>query len=160
MALMDESDSHDRETTDRQPRFGGARVLVVDDDGAMRELVSHRLTKDGFSVHEAVSGRDLLGLLGRITADRWPLDDVDLILIDNRMPGMSGLQAIRALRAAHWDTPAILMTAFPDETVKKEAQTLGVPVLPKPFPLDLLTNAIVVVLLSERMTPESTGAAS
>ncbi|HSO35653.1 MAG TPA: response regulator, partial [Labilithrix sp.] len=103
---------------------------------------------NGFSVHEAVSGSELLSVLRSVTADSWPLDGVDLIVLDNRMPGMTGLEAIRNLRAAHWETPAILMTAFPDAAVKREAQRLGVPVLPKPFSLDLLSSAVLVVLLS------------
>ncbi|CAN5806885.1 hypothetical protein BH11MYX4_BH11MYX4_00910 [soil metagenome] len=149
MALMVEADSHDSNTDEHPPRaVEGARILVVDDDRAMRDIVSRRLTRNGFSVHEAVSGAELLSVLRSVTADSWPLDGVDLIVLDNRMPGMTGLEAIRNLRADHWETPAILMTAFPDAAVKREAQRLGVPVLPKPFSLDLLSSAVLVVLLS------------
>lgn len=126
----------------------GARILVVDDDPEMRDVVCRRLAKNGFAVHEAVSGAELLSMLRTIEVDHAPLDGVDLIVLDNRMPGMTGLEAVRRLRAEHWNTPAILMTAFPDSALKWEAQMLGVPVLPKPFSLDLLVSAVLVVLLS------------
>ena len=137
------------EITEPGTQAAGARVLVVDDDGSMRELVTRRLASEGYDVHEAVSGGELLRVLQSISVDCWPLDGVDLIVLDNRMPGITGLEAIRRLRAAHWETPAILMTAFPEAGVKSEAAILGVPILPKPFSLDLLTSTILLSLLSK-----------
>ena len=126
----------------------GARIVVVDDDGDMRDLVTTRLASEGYDVRDAVSGGDLLRVIQSIAIDHWPLDGVDLIVVDNRMPGMSGLEAIRRLRAAHWETPAILMTAFPEAEVKREAANLRVPLISKPFSLDLLASAILLSLPS------------
>jgi CheY-like chemotaxis protein len=154
---MDDNDSVDNETLDdarhdvaesrTEPR--GARILVADDDEGLRELVTMRLTAEGYDVVDAVSAPDLLRVLETISTDRWPLDGVDLIILDNRMPGMTGLEAIRRLRAARWETPAILITAFPEPPVRREAATLGVLVLTKPFPFDLLTNSILMKLRSK-----------
>jgi len=127
----------------RRPR---ARVVVADDDGDMRELVTLHLTAEGYDVHAAVSGADLLSILESIRVDLWPLDGVDLIVVDNRMPEMTGLEAIRRLRAARWDKPAILMTAFPAPAIQREAARLGVPVLSKPFSLDLVSSAVSLSL--------------
>jgi CheY-like chemotaxis protein len=134
--------------TETKPRPERACVLVVDDDSDMRELVTSRLTSEGYDVREAASGSELLRAVQSMRLDRWPLDAVDLIVLDNRMPGMTGLDAVRKLRGAHWETPAILMTAFPDADVKREAAALGVTLLPKPFSLELLSIAITLGLLS------------
>jgi CheY-like chemotaxis protein len=129
-------------------RSAGACVLVVDDDREMREMVATRLTSEGYDVHEAASGAELLRSVQSLSLDRWPLDAVDLIVLDNRMPEMTGLQAIRRLRASHWETPAILMTAFPEPDVKREAAALGITMLAKPFSFDLLSIAVTLGLLS------------
>jgi two-component system, response regulator, stage 0 sporulation protein F len=135
----------------------GARILVVDDDEALRERVTMRLTAEGYDVVDAVSASDLRRVLEAISTDRRPLDGVDLIVLDNRMTGMTGVEAIRQLMAARWETPAILITAFPEPPVKREAAMLGVLVLTKPFSLDLLTNSIVMNLLSK---PDATASHS
>lgn len=135
----------------------GARVLVVDDDPSMRALVATHLSSAGYDVHEASSGLGLLQAVEAIALDRFPLDGVDLIVLDQRMPGIFGLDAIRRLRAAHWETPAILMTAFPDAELKREAAALHVLVLPKPFSLALLSSAVLLSLLSKPERGETHG---
>jgi two-component system response regulator (stage 0 sporulation protein F) len=148
--------SLDWEVEEEDPQDGdcaaGARVLVVDDDGAMRQLVMAALGSEGFEVNEAISGSDLAGVLNSIITDARPSDGVDLIILDLRMPGMTGLEIIRKLRAACWGTPAILMTAFPDPDVVAEATRLGVPVLAKPFALDVLTRTAISLLLAQGTT--------
>ena len=136
----------DEEDTQPGVRPRGARVLVVDDDEAMRELVASALDSEGFEVNEAHSGTDLMRTLESIMVDAWPSDGVDLLVLDLRMPGMSGLEIVRKLRAADWTTPAILMTAFADRDVIAEAARLGVPVLSKPFALEALTRVAVSML--------------
>jgi len=132
-----------------QPSVGvpKARVLVADDDADMRELVTERLVSSGYYVREAESGSDVVRLMESIGVDR-KLDAVDILVIDNRMPGITGLEAIRRLRARDWQRPAILMTAFPEDDVKREAALLGVPILPKPFSPELLTTAVLLSLLA------------
>ena len=145
---MNDADDTWDDITEPRLRPEGARILVVDDDGEMRELVSMRLASDGYQVHEAVSGIDLLHVVESIAVDHFPLDGIDLIVLDNLMPGLTGLDAIRRLRAAHLETPMILMTAFPEPEVRREAAALGVSVLPKPFSLELLTSAVLLNLLA------------
>jgi CheY-like chemotaxis protein len=124
-----------------------ARILVVDDDQEMRELIMLRLSSKGYVVHEAVSGADLLRVAGSIRADQWPLDGVDLIVVDNRMPGITGIEAIRRLRADRWDVPVILITAFPGPDVTAQARTLRMRLLPKPFSLDSLADEVLLSLV-------------
>lgn len=131
----------------RVPREQGARVLVADDDGAMRGMVVSTLLDDGYEVASADSGDEVLSLLHKIALDAWPADGVDLVIVDNRMPGRTGLDVVRNLRAAHWATPVILMTAFSDPDVVAEAKQLHVPLLAKPFTPQALSHAALSALL-------------
>ncbi len=133
----------------------GARIIVADDDRDLRESIASRLAAEGYDVRDALSGIELLGLLSSISLDRWPLDGIDLIVIDQRMPGMTGLETVRRLRAAHWETPALLMTAFPDREVLRDAASLRVSILEKPFSLERLTTVVLLNLLKRLEHPEA-----
>ena len=80
------------------------RILVVDDEPAQREMVSGFLKKQAFDVVEAETGAKALDLFRQ--------DSIDLILTDQKMPHMSGLELLQAVRAINPETPVILMTAF------------------------------------------------
>ena len=125
----------------------GARVLVVADDEDMQRLVTSELVREGYEVDEAFSGADLFRILESIAVDAWPLDGVDLIVLDLHMPAMTGLEIVRKLRAAHWQTPAILMTASAEPEVLAEAARLGVSVLPAPFALETLAHTAGALLV-------------
>jgi two-component system, response regulator, stage 0 sporulation protein F len=125
----------------------GAHVLVVDDDPDMRALLASRLDRAGCIAHEAASGIEARDLL----ASHGPVDRVDLLLIDLRMPGSSGIQVLRALRAAHKLPPAILMTAFAEPEVHAEALALGIHILDKPFAFDALRRVATALILSNRV---------
>lgn len=148
--MTQHADDSWEDITQPEHLFEGARVIVVDDDDGMRDLVTAILESEGYRVQEAVSGDALMQRLSSIDADPSPLDGVDLVLLDNRMPGITGLEAIRRLRAHHARPPMLLMTAFPETRVKLEAAALGVPILPKPFTVEQLTTAIVVSLLRSK----------
>jgi CheY-like chemotaxis protein len=132
-----------------------ASVLVAEDDPALRELVCRRLVDEGFEVHCVASGIELLNELERLSSQAWPASGVDLIISDLRMPGATGLDAIRKLRREHWLVPAILMTAFPNTLVQIEAAHLGVEVLAKPFALDGLLQFAFRALNSSALAPIS-----
>lgn len=139
----------DDDPTDVRPlRPSGARVLVVDDDAAMRAMVRVSLEREGYVVSEAASANEVFAASDAFTPAKWPRGDVDLLLVDLRMPARSGLEVLSLLRTGRWTTPAILMTAFPDQDVRQAADFLGVPVLAKPFPLGELTETALAVLLT------------
>lgn len=83
------------------------RVLLVEDDDELRELLARYLTNQGFEVREAANGRDGLALaLGQ---------DCDIVVLDIMLPDISGLEVLRSLRGqAH--LPVVLLTARGDET--------------------------------------------
>jgi DNA-binding response OmpR family regulator len=122
-----------------------ARVIVAEDDAAMRRLLASTLRRDGYEVTEAASGLQLFEALRRaVFAAAAP----DFIVSDVRMPGGSGLQVLEAIRVAGWSVPVILITAFGDEDVRCEGARLGAAcVLSKPFDMDDL-RAVATDLIS------------
>jgi DNA-binding NtrC family response regulator len=80
------------------------RILVVDDEPAQLELVGGFLKKQGFDVTLAEGGQKALDLFRQ--------EPFDLILTDQKMPNLSGLQLLKAVRAINPETAVIVMTAY------------------------------------------------
>src|SRR5690606_17495244 len=85
------------------------RVLVVDDDAHIRELVRHFLDLEGYEVHEAAGGEEALAVLETVR--------VDLVVLDLMTPGMDGWTLCRELRS-HGDVPILMLTARGETTDK------------------------------------------
>jgi two-component system response regulator (stage 0 sporulation protein F) len=83
------------------------------------------------------------------------MDGVDLVLLDHRMPGMTGLEAVRTLRGCERQVPVILMTAYPDARLEDEAKGLDVTVLPKPFTRAELSRTVLAKLLGRSPSPRA-----
>ena len=96
-----------------------ATILIVDDDGAFRDGLAETIISFGHRVEEAASGREAL--------DRLQRESVDLIMMDFRMPGMTGLIVLQRLRSdsqtAH--LPVVILTAFAESHNTIEAMKLG-----------------------------------
>jgi DNA-binding NtrC family response regulator len=125
-----------------QPEPGHrSRVLLADDDAAMRTLLVCALRRAAFEVVEACSGSELLELLAS-GLERIPPFGFDLIISDVRMPGYDGLNVLAALRQLSIETPVILITAFGTAANHAAAAKLGAALLDKPFDVDdLMTLA-------------------
>jgi len=82
---------------------GGARILLVDDDVEVREVVSAMLEAVGFAITAAKSGEEGLRMLER--------EKFDLVVLDWTLPGMSGLDLCRAVRARWAKLPVLFLTA-------------------------------------------------
>ena len=80
------------------------RILVVDDEPSQRELVGGFLSKHGFDVVEAGSGRDAIA--------RFKQEAFDLVLTDQRMPDLSGLEVLEAVRSASPEAAVVIVTAY------------------------------------------------
>ena len=113
----------------------------------MRSLVAQSLRRDSCDVFEVGDGARLLVRIGRQYRPYEPEPRIDLIITDLRMPVVTGLAILRGLRAARCATPVILMTAFGDEAVRREAADLGAVLLDKPFSMAEL-RATALRLLS------------
>ena len=130
----------------------GPRLLVAEDDEAMRDLIVTQLRHDGYEVIEASDGAQLLDHIGAVTAeDGGGPTAIAMIISDLRMPGLSGLDLLAALRCAEWQTPVVLITAFASEETHAEARDLGaLCVLDKPFPLERLRAIVRTTLAAPR----------
>jgi len=121
----------------------GRRVLVVDDEAMVREVVTAYLSRDGFSVTVAENGVTAL----EIVRDRLP----DLIVLDVMLPGVDGLTVLSEVRS-HCDTPVILLSARGDESDRVLGLELGADdYVTKPFsPRELATRVRTVLKRAER----------
>ncbi len=115
---------------------------MAEDDRNMRELVVGLLEMDGFDVTQAKSGDEMIDVLQRESLSQRPSEAFDIIVTDLRMPGATGLEVLTRLRRTGCATPVIMMTAFPEESLRKEAEVLNSLVLAKPFSLQSLRYAV------------------
>jgi len=90
-----------------------ARILVVDDEEEIRQLVAEFLETRGYSVITAASGPDALTAVKHYHPD--------LVLMDIMMPRMNGLEALQRIREIDRDVGVIMLTAVEDETIAREA---------------------------------------
>ena len=124
-------------------------ALIVEDASAIREVLRDVLEDAGYTVHEATDGVDALAILGASPRGL-------LVLLDNLLPGLDGLDILAALEARGTTTGAqglcpitqhayVLITASPQRITPEHAARLlrlGVPVLAKPFDLADFMGAV------------------
>lgn len=141
-----EASDEERRTTLRC-LMDSPRVLVAEDDSELRALIASVLAFEGYFVTDVADASAMLHAVG--TSDQ--ADNVfDLIVTDVRMPGLNGLDALARLRELGCWTPAIVVTAFPEDALKRHADELGAFLLPKPFALDKLRVIANRVIADER----------
>jgi EAL domain-containing protein (putative c-di-GMP-specific phosphodiesterase class I) len=110
------------------------RILVVDDDEGLREVVSELLAEAGYQVTAAANGRLALEALQK--------DSYDAVFSDVRMPDMDGLGLLRAVRKQDLDLPVVLLTGGPTlETAMEAVEHGALQYLVKPVPTDKLLEA-------------------
>ena len=108
------------------PAAGRPRILVVDDEAAIRDLLSKTLALAEYDVDLAPDGRTAL--------ERLRIIPYDLLITDLKMPGIDGLTVVREARRLKADIPVIIITGFSTEASAIEAVNLGVSgYLTKPF---------------------------
>ncbi len=106
-------------------------VVVVDDDLAVRNSLTFSLAIEGFTVRGYATGDELL--------HAGDLASCDCLVVDQTMPGLSGLDLIAKLRDRHVAAPAILITSQPSLSLRQRAEKADVPIVEKP----LLGNALL-----------------
>lgn len=118
--------SHPRGSFGRTHVGRGQRILLVDDDEDMRSLLADVLSDEGYEIIQAANGAEALVLLHRET--------FAAILLDKRMPGLSGMDLLPGLRVMCPKTPVIVITAFGDaHTVAEGTEKGAFGLLCKPF---------------------------
>lgn len=122
-----------------------ARILLIDDDARIRELLLRYLTEQGFDVKAAADGREMAQILDRGRFDLWVLDLM--------LPGEDGLSILRRARGTGENTPVILLTAKGDEIDRIVGLEMGADdYLAKPFnPRELVAR--INAILRRQRTP-------
>ncbi|MEE2903612.1 MAG: HD domain-containing phosphohydrolase [Myxococcota bacterium] len=116
-----------------------ARLLVVDDDEAVRRIVAELLQEEGYEPAIAASAEEALELLSK--------NQFELVISDIKMPGADGLALLRNLRESHPETAVIMMTGFGQIESAVEALKLGASdYLTKPVRLAALTESVLTAL--------------
>ena len=117
----------------------GKKILVVDDEPEVRELMEHFLTQRGYEVRIAENGKLALAALDTFMAD--------VVLLDMHMPVMDGLETLKRLAARSPALPVIMITVNDDvETTAHLLQLGAADYVPKPFTLEYLEQAINIQL--------------
>ena len=135
---------------ERHDQVAGAkpRILIVDDEPSMRDMLRIVMRRDGFDVEVAANGKEAIELLKR--------ERVDLLLSDIRMPDVSGVDVLRAAKEANRDIVAFMMTAFASTDTAVEAMRLGaVDYFTKPFNMDELRLKVRQHLETMRLKQEN-----
>jgi CheY-like chemotaxis protein len=128
-----------------------ARVLLADDDPALRAVIAEALGADGFDVLQAGDGAELLDLVGPSLLGTRQGSPAELVVADLRMPGLTGLSVLAGLRQLDCRVPFILITGYGDPATHAEAYRLGASaVLDKPFELRQLREAVRSCLAAGR----------
>lgn len=116
-----------------------ATILLVDDDELVRSGVAGLLDAMGYTVIEAASAPDALDCLAGNP-------QIDLLLTDHLMPGMSGFELVREVQRAYPHIPAIMMSGLTSLTGSSPVPDNSVVRLEKPFRFEHLRQAIAEVL--------------
>lgn len=114
-------------------------IALAEDDSALRELIAAALELDGHRVLQLATGSALVITVNRILIQGGELD---LLISDVRMPGLTGLEALKLLRDAELRIPIILITAFSDFWARAEAIRYGARLLDKPLELRVLRKVV------------------
>lgn len=126
-------------------------VLLAEDDHEMRALLVRALHRAGYEVIACRNGVELLEHLGSYFLPDEEHEEIDLIISDIRMPGVTGLEILEGLSKHDDFPPFILITAFGDAETHAEAERYGaLAMFDKPFDIDdLLAKVRKIVPLSE-----------
>jgi FixJ family two-component response regulator len=110
-------------------------VAIIDDDGDVRDVLDALLESVGHTVKTYTSGQQFL--------DDPDLSDIACVIVDQKMPIMTGLDLLRQLDARGLTIPSVLITGSPEPGVANEARALGaIEVLAKPIDLETLLRVV------------------
>ncbi len=116
-------------------------ILVVDDDAAVRDVLTRFLRRRGYRVGIAANGEEALSAVRD--------HDPDLMLLDIHLPKLSGLDVLQELQSGNLQTRTIALSGIPDDEMVQSTKELGaVAFLAKPFDFTALTAEISANLVA------------
>jgi CheY-like chemotaxis protein len=117
---------------------GRSRILIIDDDLNVREVLEHLLASFGYECQTAADG-----VSGLACVDK---EDWDLVLIDVAMPAMSGWTVMETIRRRSPGQPIVFITGMQEPAVMRRASKWRVPVLLKPFRFETIRTVVTTAL--------------
>ena len=96
----------------------GKRILLVDDEEGILEIVGTRIKSWGYELLEAKNGKEAIGIVKAKKAD--------LVILDYMLPDMDGINVLKEIRKINKKIPVIMFTAYPNPTAMYEAENLGI----------------------------------
>jgi FixJ family two-component response regulator len=115
-------------------------IVIVDDDPAVGHSLKFSLEIEGYAVNSYSDGRTALGA--------GDIPTCACLVVDQNMPGMTGLDVVDQLRARQILVPVVLITSHPTAAVRERAQRAGVRIVEKPFHGDALLEGIRAATLA------------
>lgn len=124
------------------------RVLIVDDEQEILEMVGHYLSRRGFDTDIASSGEECM--------EKIKADSFDAVVLDITMGGMDGLLTLKRIKDVDPGTRVIMATALQNKEVVAQAKAIGAAdYIIKPFNLEALESSLLSVMLSKKMEKKS-----
>jgi two-component system, response regulator, stage 0 sporulation protein F len=115
--------------------MGQNKVLIVDDQNGIRVLLTEVFNSEGYRTFQASNGKLALDIVSK--------ESPDLVLLDMKIPGMDGLEILKHIKKMNPDIKVIMMTAYGELDMIKEATDLGaLKHFTKPFDIDELRAAV------------------
>ena len=125
-----------------------ATILVVDDDHALRTVVARKMEAEGYDCVTAANGREALEKIAE--------QSFDLVLLDMKMPGPSGMDVLPRIIANYPDTGVVMVTAVADTQTAVEVMKMGAcDYVTKPFNLEDLNMRVEKALERRRLAREN-----
>jgi two-component system response regulator (stage 0 sporulation protein F) len=122
------------------------RMLIVDDEAPVREVLRDYFIERGYAVFTAADGQEALAAFAR--------ERPDIVLLDVRMPGLDGLEVLKRLREVDPDVAVIMVTANEDLAVARETLSVGAfDYVAKPFDFQHLDRAVTTAIVHRGMAP-------
>lgn len=113
----------------------GTRILIVDDEKYIRDMLKAFFEYQGFEVFEAADGME--------ASEKVREEAFDLVLTDLRMPGLDGLKVLKLVKSVSAETAVLILTGYPSPQSESAAMKLGCDgFLSKPFRLENLKSAV------------------
>ena len=124
------------------------RILIVDDEEVLRDVLDAVLRREGFDIVAASSGEEALNVLDT--------EEVDLVILDVMLPGISGIDTLRAIRISNPNLPVIVITAFSSIDGAIDAMKQGAfHYIPKPFKNEEVVLTVNKALEQRRLSREN-----
>ena len=116
------------------------KILIVDDEDTLRQLVRAELESNGYSVEEAAGGEEALTYLAA--------NEVDLVILDIKMPGLGGIDVLQRIREDDLARKVVMLTGVGELKIARECLELGAAdFMSKPFEINNLLACINRVMM-------------